>query len=270
MPKQSCHRRSERRNARGFGTRESVLSHEPFPPGIPIQGEGQLTVTVPEGFKVILSREAFAQLFGYVYATHVEISCLGTVSREEKSFRINRFYLLKQTGSAAHTELVPEAVAELVEGLVSEGKDAEARSIRAWAHSHPGIGLFWSGTDETTCRTLVSDYLVSLVVGEAFSIRCRIDLAGPVPLTLDEVPVYHESMIDEDVLAACRDEVREKIASEPLLHALRGDCGEEQLPLSTGVESFCERCWGWHDEERCPMQDLGLEGWPDGEGVGRF
>ena len=75
----------------------------------------------------------------------------------------------------------PDVVGKLVEKLMSDGKQEEARSIRAWAHSHPGMKCFWSQTDDATCRRLVSDYLVSIVVSSGYEVRCRIDLGGIVP-----------------------------------------------------------------------------------------
>jgi len=96
-----------------------------------------LTCFIPESLAVILSRQAFEQLFGYAYGTTTEISCLGTVKHEGERFRIERFYLVPQLGSLGHTELDQEAVAALVEELLAQGKAEEARSITCWAHSHP-------------------------------------------------------------------------------------------------------------------------------------
>jgi hypothetical protein len=105
-------------------------------------------------------------------------------------FLVERFYLVEQASSAAHTEMEPEAVGRLVEGLLAEGKAEEARAIKCWAHSHPGMKCFWSGTDEKTCRRLVTDYLVSLVVAEGLELCCRLDVGGDLPFTVDGVPVY--------------------------------------------------------------------------------
>jgi len=243
-----------------------------MPKGIPIQAEGKLCMSLPSDLQVILSGEAFTQLFAYTYATNLEVSCLGSVVQERNAFRITRFHLLPQIGSVAHTELAPNAVAELIEKLIGEGKAADAHSIRAWAHSHPNMSLFWSQTDEETCRTLVSDYLISLVVGQGFSVRCRIDLRGPIPLTLDHVPVLYEAKIDEALIAACKEEVRTKLAPEPLLRML------SEYPLNgapTGeseVRTRCDLCGGIHVNEVCPLEDevlAGYAGWDEWERGGR-
>ena len=123
-----------------------------------------MALDLAQDIAVVLSKDAFAQLFGYAYATSQEISCLGVVNREGSIFRIERFYLVEQEGNGAHTEIKPESLAKLVERLMSEGKRDEATSIKTWAHSHPGMKCFWSRTDDATCRRLVSDCLVSIVV----------------------------------------------------------------------------------------------------------
>jgi hypothetical protein len=221
-----------------------------LPSGIPIQAEGQFSVTVSEELRVVLTKEAFAQLFGYVYATEMEVSCLGNVVQEGSTFKITKFYLLKQTGSQAHTEMLPEAVAELAETLHKAG---ETTCLRAWAHSHPGMALFWSQTDEETCRTLVSDYLISLVVGKGFSVRCRIDLTGPIPLTLDHVPVLYETAIDEALMKSCREEVKEKLSASSALGMLFEDGYSFHSLFSQDTDRFCERCGNWHAPNKCPI-----------------
>jgi proteasome lid subunit RPN8/RPN11 len=237
-----------------------------LPSGIPIQAEGQFSVSVSEELKVILTREAFAQLFGYVYATEMEVSCLGNVVQEGFVFKITKFYLLKQTGSAAHTELEPEAVAELTESIHKAG---ETCLLRAWAHSHPGMGLFWSQTDEETCRTLVSDYLISLVVGKGFSVRCRIDLAGPIALTLDHVPVFYETNIDEALLKTCQAEVKEKLTASSPLAMLFEDGYNFQSIFSQETDRFCDRCGNWHAPGKCPIDSHDWEEGLDLEALSR-
>jgi len=185
-----------------------------LPKAIPLETGRELTCRLPNEPKVLLTREAFSQLFGYACSTHLEICCLGSVKREDSTFTVERFYLLDQASGAASTELDEEAVSDFVSGLLREGKGEEASRIKCWAHSHPKMALFWSKTDEDTCRTLLSDYLVSIVVGQRFNARCRIDIGGPVPITLDNVPLSLEFGIEEGVLEQCRKEVDEKLVPQ--------------------------------------------------------
>jgi len=212
----------------------------------------KLTCSLPDVLRVILTREAFVQLFGYVYATDSEISCLGTVRRFDNLFVIERFYLLKQKGGSAHTELESDAVAELLEELIHKGEAEEARSLKCWAHSHPRMEVFWSKTDEETCRRLASDYLVSLVVSDGFAIRCRLDTRMPITFTVDHVPVICELMPDEGRLSQYQREVEEKVARE--LH-IAASVRQTDFLTPLADETFCASCGNWHAPGRCPVRE---------------
>jgi hypothetical protein len=176
----------------------------------------QGSISLPNQLAVVLSPTAFSQLFGYAYATELEVSLLGLVDRDRCVFRVREFFLTEQQGASSRTETDPEALARLVERLITEGRKDDARRIRCWAHSHPGMDTFWSTTDEGTCRLLCSNWLASLVVSDGFRIRCRLDVSSPVPFTLDHVPVYAESLVDPAIERECAGEVREKIKAMPL------------------------------------------------------
>lgn len=100
------------------GRDQNPMPH--WPTGLRLPPAKDVTCFIPEGLAVILSREAFEQLFGYAYSITSEICCLGTVNQEGERFRIERFYLAPQSGSAGHTELDQEAVAALVEELLAQ------------------------------------------------------------------------------------------------------------------------------------------------------
>ena len=162
---------------------------------------------------VVLSQQAFGQLFAYAHLADGEMSCLGVVRREAPGlFLVQKFYLVEQSSSSAHTEMEPEAVGKLVEGLLAEGKAAEARAIKCWAHSHPGMKCFWSGTDEKTCAHLVTDYLISLVVADGWELLCRLDVGGDLPFTVNGVPVYVDyDFPSEKEMEAYAQEVQAKV-----------------------------------------------------------
>lgn len=162
---------------------------------------------------VVLSRQAFGQLFAYAHLADGEMSCLGVVRRQAPGlFVVQKFYLVEQSSSSAHTEMEPEAVGKLVEGLLGEGKAEEARAIKCWAHSHPGMKCFWSGTDEKTCAHLVTDYLISLVVADGWELLCRLDVGGDLPFTVNGVPVYVDyDFPSEKEMEAYAQEVQAKV-----------------------------------------------------------
>jgi hypothetical protein len=225
---------------------------------------------VPDDLRVVLTAEAFQQLFGYAYATDSEISCLGAVRREGNLFIVERFYLVNQTGSGAHTEMDDTALAELIEKLLADGKVEEARSIKCWAHSHPRMNVFWSKVDDDTSQRLASDWLVSLVVSEGFAIRARIDTNTPFAFSVDNVPVVLQTACDQAHLAAYAEEVKAKVTAEPRGVFVLSDVesGEFSLPL----EVYCETCQHFHGPDRCPADDApwdsldGVEDWYEDPG----
>jgi proteasome lid subunit RPN8/RPN11 len=182
-----------------------------WPTGLMLSKPGRPSCYLPEDLQVILTKEAFEQLFGYAYATNREISCLGVVKRQGNLFIVERFHLVAQEGTGSHTEMDSVAIANLMEDLLQKGEAQEARSIKCWAHSHPGMGVFWSKTDDNTCRLLTTDYLVSLVVSDGFAIRCRVDVANPIPYSVDNVPVLYEATCDNERLDSYAKEVAQKV-----------------------------------------------------------
>ena len=218
------------------GQEPSLIRKPPWPAGLVLPPTKDVTCFIPEDLAVVLSREAFEQLFAYAYSTSSEVCCLGTVKQEGGRFRIERFYLVPQSGSFGHTELDDEAVAALVEDLIAEGKAAEAHSLKCWAHSHPGMDVFWSKTDQDTCKRLVTEYLISLVVSDDFAIRCRIDVGGAVPFTIDYVPVVVEMPVQTDSLQKYAEEVEEKVSHSPLLATI----GKERAATPFSQEDWEE------------------------------
>ena len=258
-------------------------------PGL-ILSKQNLKCAVADGLAVVLSAEAFSQLYAYAKAmeTKSEISCLGSVRREGNAFHIQRFYLVKQTGSFGGTELDQAAIAELVEQLMGEGKQEEARSLKCWCHTHGTMNAFWSQTDEATCRLLVSDYLISIVVGGGFQVRCRLDTQTPIPLTIDGIKVYYEPSIQKQDVDKYAEELKQHVVPDmATVHAYRqedqkrkkkateieGDEDEDEdkdsLFEEDEVEVFCEYCGGWHEEGKCPVLDEETDMFGDWE-CGRF
>jgi len=223
-----------------------------WPTGLVISKKENISVSIAEDLAVILTRDAFEQLFGWAYSTFVEISCLGTVRREGNCFFIERFYLLKQTGSSANTELDQAAISGLVERLIAEGSRAEAERIKCWVHSHPNMDTFWSTTDDATCRLLASDYLISIVVSNNFKIRCRIDIATPLPLVIDNVPVFYPMQLGQS-----QDKYAQEVKAAILetqfnqSHAAKEPDKKEDRFIP---EQYCDYCGNWHGEGECPLQ----------------
>lgn len=247
-------------------------------------GEGLATLCqVPEPPAVILSRAALVQALAWAAAVPGEVSALGTVERDGPIFYVDRFHLVEQTSTGASVELAPGSVARLVESLAAEGGGGEAERLRCWLHSHPGMKAFWSATDEGTCRRLGGEYLVSIVIGlgagEPPVFRARIDLCGPVPITLDRVPVLAEVALGDAETGSCAAEARGKVRPEvfrrpgggPIVQRLAGekprgrpDAGTHgQAPAAdlSDDEPAWWRDYGLTDED---FEDPFYRGGPDG------
>lgn len=235
-----------------------------WPLGLFLPNSQKLSVSVAEDLTVIFTRNAFEQLFGWAYSTSKEISCLGSVHRDGNRFFIDKFYLLRQSGSSACTELDQDAIAELMEQLLAEGKADEAKRIKCWAHSHPNMEAFWSKVDDSTCQLLVNDYLISLVVGSNFATCCRIDIAVPLPITLDNVPVLYEIPKEDLPMEKYTEEVRNMVSERVFTFSKKDEKqNEEQGKEHTGYVPilYCGYCGCRHAEGECPLGDV--EDWPD-------
>ncbi|MBM4030158.1 MAG: hypothetical protein FJ291_00040 [Planctomycetes bacterium] len=235
-------------------------------PGPMLSSGQKLECSLPGDLAVVLSQRAFTKLFAYAYATDLEVSCLGVVEREGNRFRVSDLFLVAQECGHAHTKLDQGAIGQLVEQLIAQGRKDEAGSIRCWCHTHPGnMGCFWSHTDEATCQLLVADWLVSIVVSGGFRLRCRLDLAGPVPVRIDHVAVCLEGAADQPLSDECKREVAEKVCLappggplgfEPLAPPAQPATDKDDLAIEEVV--YCERCGAWHGPrpEDCALSRL--------------
>ena len=228
--------------------------------GLPLGPAKQIEVTLPSRLVVVLTTKAFSQLFAYAEATQLEVSLLGIVDRDSSKFTVREFFLVPQSGATSHTETDPAAIGELIERLMSEDRAGDAKKIRCWAHSHPGMDVFWSKTDDDNCRRMCSEWLVSVVVSDGFRVRCRLDVASPVSATFDWLPVYCESPVDAAVAEQCKREVKDKIKLMPMFGfgktAKHEKAEKTRDPKDRPVElvDYCELCGGWHADGQCPME----------------
>ena len=114
------------------------------------------------------------------------------------------------------------------------------------------------------CKRLVTDYLVSLVVSDGFAIRCRVDVGGAVPFTIDHVPVVVEMPVQTDSLDKYAKEVEEKVRHRvPLLSVGMGKGAGHQEEVE--VCEHCERCGSFHVQRKCPSgeEPFDQEAWEE-------
>jgi len=235
-----------------------------WPLGLSLPSSEKLSVSVAEDLAIVLTKDAFEQLVGWAYSTSKEISCLGSVHRNGNRFFIDKFYLLKQSGSSASTDLDQDAIAELIDQLLADGKADEAIRINSWAHRHPNMEAFWSKVDDSTCQLLVNDYLISIVVGSNFAVCCRIDIAAPLPIVLDNVPVFYEVPRESLPMEKYAEEVRNTISEKAFVLTQtqkKQDTEQDTEHTQYVPTSYCGYCGNWHADGECPLADS--ENWPD-------
>ncbi len=115
----------------------------------------------PKAPRIIVSRQAYAQMNLYVEIAKEEVGWMGTVKRQENGdFLIEKCFLFSQKVHPTETEISNEGFSELSMELldgVLEGDEAnwDVNKLRFWGHSHVYMGTSPSMTDE---QTMLNDY----------------------------------------------------------------------------------------------------------------
>jgi hypothetical protein len=169
-----------------------------------------------------------ALLQAYVNLSEGEVSGIGKVERlGSEDFLVTEILLIEQESGWAYTELNQEALARFLEELISKGEDPA--TYRLWWHSHANGDVFWSGTDETTCRRFGNQWMLAIVANKGGEILGRIDVYEPIHLA-SELPVRVYTPLEEGEEERIKEELKRKVRRK----------------------AWTFRRWGW--------------GWDDGEG----
>lgn len=109
--------------------------------------------------RVLLSRQAYDDMFCLVDIVADEVGWLGTVERVGRDFLIKEIFLPKQEAHVATCELTPEGLSELATELISTRPDGVevANSLRFWGHSHHLMETNPSGQDVDQFYELAHD-----------------------------------------------------------------------------------------------------------------
>ncbi len=210
-----------------------------------------------DDIRLYLLPEVEERMRHYTQLAAGEVSGLGTVEEFDGGFLVTDLFLPKQRCSASGTELDQESVATLIMELDQAGADAGA--LRFWWHSHAGLDVFWSRTDEECLASLANgDYVLSLVTNKKGHMLARLDIFRPVRVTLDHIPVSVRSMGDS-LREQCRDELHQKVENVPIPFAptrlpLRGPellpgWGEVQDDMDELEEQFMAGELTWQEYE---------------------
>lgn len=158
---------------------------------------------------IYFTPRAMAKLQAYVSMSDGEVSGIGRVERlDSEDFLITEIILLEQESGWASTELDDEALTGFLEELISKGEDPGAYKL--WWHSHGNAPVYWSVTDDETCRRFQNRWMLSVVVNKRGECKGRIDVYEPIHLA-GELPVRIYTPLEEGELEAIKEELQQKV-----------------------------------------------------------
>jgi hypothetical protein len=153
------------------------------------------------------------KIFVYVDAVPGEISGLFTVKvSEDNQFIMTDVFLLDQEATSGGCELSVDGQTEFLAKLAEEENYEAIEDLKGWWHSHANMGVFWSGTDETTqVKEYRPEYLVSLVVNKKREMKGRLTIYNPICIEMDLEPsiAWAEYAEKEALIAEVKAKVKE-------------------------------------------------------------
>lgn len=101
--------------------------------------------------RVLVTREAYEDMFVLVDESPEEVGWLGSVRRLGPDFLIEEVFLFEQEVHGTTCEITPDGLAEMAQELISARPDGLdiCNRLRFWGHSHHRMGTSPSGQDES-------------------------------------------------------------------------------------------------------------------------
>lgn len=158
--------------------------------------------------KVYLTDDVQRRLWAFVQSVGTEIGGFGYCTAPEQGVVVvDTILLAPQTVSGASVDFTDDAMAYMIEKAANDGRLADARF--SW-HSHAGMGVYWSNTDEDGIEDYSKSgmpWLISLVANKKSETKARLDVFD-IPLVgratfhnnIDVVELRDNS-IDEQIKA---------------------------------------------------------------------
>ena len=170
--------------------------------------KNKVSVTTGSPVKIVLSLEVARLLQAYQQMAQTEILLVGKTRIEGKIITVEDAVLLPQSASVSSVELDQEAYADWIETV----PDEDLSRYNCWLHTHPGMGVFWSGTDDKNIAKQDMPLLVS-VVADGSTMLGRVDLKEPFPVTINHVPVEVDLGINDEGYEQAGEEIANKIVA---------------------------------------------------------
>jgi hypothetical protein len=205
--------------------------------------------------RVQVEAAAMAKFWHYVDLAKGEVSCLGLVDeiRDAESgvvtaLLVTDFFLVKQRCSADETTMDVAAVSQLMLDLEHQG--VSSRKLRCWAHSHGGMSVFWSGTDDACIAGLANgEYLLSLVVNKKRDTQMRLDQYHPCHLYLTDIVWETRYPLLDGLAEQCLSDFKAKVSEDNL-----GMNGHRQL--SRGTQDHVQDLHAAHERGALTLDEL--------------
>ena len=174
--------------------------------------------------RIVLSLAVARMLHVYQEVAETEILLVGLTRIEGNVIPVEDAVLLPHSANRSSVELDQEAYADWIETV----PDEDLTKWNCWLHTHPGMGVFWSATDDENIARQDMPLLVS-VVADGSMMLGRIDLREPLSVTINHVPVEIDLDIDEEAYELAGEEIKNKICSSQV--------------------SACDNAWPFDDRE---------------------
>jgi len=200
-------------------------------------GETEFTANTCQ---LILTPTAASKIFGWLYASEIEVTVMGEIIQHENGFYVDEVMLFKQDGSSGSSEVDEEDQLAYMLKCVEEEREP---NCRFYCHSHPGMSSNFSPKDDRMCEKLLTDYLLSLCVADNYKVKARFDLRTPTRIRIDDIPVLISDL--PETLEGYGQQVDEKVHRYHYTSsASKGSFFKYKMPKNIAQPRFFNQCDG--------------------------
>lgn len=201
------------------------------------------------GLSVKFRPEVHTKMFTYARMVGHEISGFGKVRfLNPETILAEDALIHHQSNNPAHTDL-NEGAGLFINELIERKEDP--RLWRLWWHSHCNMGIGWSTEDDDTIDGFcvqndasVCDWMLSIVLNKAGSMRIRFDLYRPLRITIDDIPWSLCTEPDSEMVKQCEKDIKTFVKRDVLGRlgyavVLGGNRGEAPEDMQAGNGQKC-------------------------------